>query len=127
MRPLAIPLGPHGGGVDYELVVPERAVFHAAVGYWALAAVDHQYLHSPVGRIAASIRVGDGAFEELAAAEYDQKHWLGRAWTPLEVDLARFAGQRVTLRLALRAGPEIDPAYRMAWFGSPRITVPEAR
>lgn len=123
MRPLPIPLGAHGGGVDYELVVPAGARFHAAVGYWALAAVDHQFLHPPRARVSASIRRPGGEFEELASAEYHERSWPGRSWTPVEVDLAPFAGASVTLRLEIRADQELDPAHRMSWWGSPRITV----
>ena len=122
MRPLPIPLGPHGGGVDYELVIPPGATFRAAVGYWALAAIDRHYLHSPGGRVVASIG-RDGQLEEIAGVEYNESSWLGRHWTPLEADLSRFAGERVTLRLELRAENEIAPEHRMSWWGSPRITV----
>jgi len=122
MRPLPIPLGPHGGGVDYELLIPPGATFRSAVGYWALAAIDHQYLHSPGGRVVASIG-RDGQFEEIAAVEYGERFWPARHWLPLSVDLSRFAGQRVTLRLELRSEQEILPEHRMSWWGSPRITV----
>jgi hypothetical protein len=122
MRPLPIPLGPHGGGVDYELVVPPGATFRAAVGYWALAAIDHQYLHSPGGRVAASIG-SDGHFEEITGVDYGEQWWPGRQWSHVAVDLSRWAGQRVTLRLELRSDLEILPEHRMSWWGSPRITV----
>jgi hypothetical protein len=122
MRPLPIPLGPRGGGVDYELVIPPGATFRAAVGYWALAAVDHWYSHSPVGRMAASIG-RDGHFEEIAVVEYGERSWPGREWKHIAVDLSAYAGQRVTLRLELRSQRDIDPIDRMAWWGSPRITV----
>ena len=122
MRPLPIPLGPHGGGVDYDLVVPPGATFRAAVGYWALAAIDHQYLHSPGGRVAATI-ASDGGVEEIASVDSSEQWWPGRQWTPIAVDLSRWAGQRVTLRLELRSDLEILPEHRMSWWGSPRITV----
>jgi hypothetical protein len=104
-------------------VIPAGARFHAAVGYWALAAVDHQFLHPPRARVSASIRRPGGEFEELASAEYHERSWPGRSWTPVEVDLAPFAGASVTLRLEIRADQELDPAHRMSWWGSPRITV----
>ncbi|HEX5068394.1 MAG TPA: hypothetical protein VFY49_19895 [Myxococcota bacterium] len=126
MRPLPIPLGPHGGGVDYDLLIPPDATFRGAVGYWALAAVDHQYLHSPGGRVVASIG-RDGQFEEIAAVEYNDRFWPARQWLPLRADLSRFAGQRVTLRLELRSEQEILPEHRMSWWGSPRITVDGSR
>jgi len=49
--------------------------------------------------------------------------WPARHWLPLSVDLSRFAGHRVTLRLELRSEQEILPEHRMSWWGSPRITV----
>jgi hypothetical protein len=122
MRPLPIPLGPRGGGVDYDVVVPAGAQLHGAVGLFALAAIDIQYLHAPFGRVSASIGRG-GRFEELAAVEFSESNWPGRQWTPIAVDLARYAGERVTLRLELRSQREIDPNFRMSWWGSPRITV----
>jgi hypothetical protein len=121
MRPLAFPLGPLGGGVDYELLVPPDAQLHAGVGFFGLAAIDVQYLHAPEGRVFAAIG-RDGRFEELVAVEFGEGAWPGRQWTPVALDLSRFAGERVTLRLGLKAPREIPFGFRMSWWGSPRIT-----
>jgi hypothetical protein len=43
-------------------------------------------------------------------------------WTPVEVDLASYAGRRVTLRLDLVSRFRLRPG-RISWWGSPRIAI----
>ncbi|HEY5656894.1 MAG TPA: hypothetical protein VIY27_03810, partial [Myxococcota bacterium] len=122
-RPLPVELGERGGGVDFELRVPLDAVFQAGVGYRSLSSVDHQYVHPPGTAAFVSIRPeGAEGFEELGAFAIDDRPAGGRRWRAIEVDLSRFGGQRVTLRLAFRA--RRDPGREhLAWFGSPRIAL----
>jgi hypothetical protein len=121
-RPLALVLGPRGGGIDFEVDIPEGAVFQAGVGYRGLVSVDHHYLH-PSGTTLA-VAVGDRAdgFRTLSSTRIDDAPASGRRWLPVEVDLADYAGKRVTLRLEVRANPPLGPD-RLAWWGSPRIAV----
>jgi hypothetical protein len=120
-RPLPIVLGPGGGGVDFELSIPDRAVFQAGVGYRGLVSVDHQYFHPPGTTLAVWIRAG-GRFERVASLRVDDRLRAGRSWVPLEADLAAWAGQRVTLRLEVQAKRPIPPG-QLGWFGSPRIAI----
>jgi hypothetical protein len=120
-RPLPVVLGPLGGGVDYEIDVPPRAALVSAVGFWALASVDHWYQHPAL--LDLSVSLGrDGRFEELARVGFGERFWLRRDWWPVEVDLSRFAGERVTLRLEA-SSPTPIPGDRLAWWGSPRVVV----
>jgi hypothetical protein len=120
-RPLPVALGPRGGGVDFEVDVPENAVFQAGVGYRGLVSVDHHYLH-PLGTTLAVAVRGDGDFETLASVRIDDRLRAGRSWTPLEADLGAFAGRRVTLRLEVIA-TKPPAAGDLSWFGSPRIAI----
>jgi len=121
-RPLPIALGPGGGGVDFELLLPHGAVFQAGVGYRGLVSVDHQYIHPPGTTLAVSVR-SDGEFEPVASVRIDDGLRAGRSWVPVEADLAAYGGRRVTLRLEVQAGRPIPPG-RLSWFGSPRIALP---
>jgi hypothetical protein len=121
-RPLPIALGPGGGGVDFELLLPHGAVFQAGVGYRGLVSIDHQYIHPPGTTLAVSVR-SDGEFEPVASVRIDDGRRAGRSWVPVEADLSAYGGRRVTLRLEVQAGRPIAPG-RLSWFGSPRIALP---
>lgn len=49
------------------------------------------------------------------------KHFVGRDWVPFEVDLTRFAGKTVLLRLQTDPGPRRDTTCDSAFWGSPLI------
>jgi hypothetical protein len=122
-RPFPIALGSRGGGLDFDLELPPAAVFQAAVGYRGLSSVDRQYVHPPGTTAVVSVRPGGAeSFEELGRVSIDDRPAGGRRWRPIEVDLARFGGQRVTLRLAFRASLPLG-RDRVAWFGSPRVAL----
>jgi hypothetical protein len=126
-RPLPVALGALGGGLDFELEIPPAAVFQAGIGYRGLVSVDHQYIHPAGTTLAVSIArdgssTADPVFEELAAVRVDDGPRAGRRWTPLAVDLAPWAGERVTLRLEVRAAQPIRGDL-LAWWGSPRIAL----
>jgi hypothetical protein len=120
-RPLPIALGSLGGGIDFDLEIPEGAAFQAGVGYRGLVSVDHHYIHPQGTTLAVSIARG-GAFEELGSVRVDDRPRGGRRWTPLVVDLAEYSGERVTLRLEVKAARPIR-GDRVAWWGSPRIAL----
>ncbi len=121
-RPLPVALDALGGGIDFELEIPDAAVFQAGVGYRGLVSVDHRYEHPRGSTVSVSVARGgaDAGFEEIARRRIDDSPRGGRRWTPLEADLSAFAGERVTLRLELRTRRPIV-GDRLAWWGSPRI------
>lgn len=116
-RPLAVTLGPSGGGLDFELLVPENARFQAGVGFRGIAG--HR---QPDGlRLSVSVDEGDGVFRSLAARRISFKRGhAARAWQPLEADLSQFAGRRIILRLAAERSRPASTAGVALW-GSPRI------
>lgn len=107
-RLFPIPVGPLGGGVDFELAIPERARLEGSLGlnYWGAT-----YFVSVVC---------EGRTEVL------HRTWLPvdpnsqATWRPVEVDLARFAGKRVVLRLEVVPDEQRGRLW-IAWWGSPRI------
>ncbi len=121
-RPLPIALGPLGGGLDFELEIPPNAEFQAGVGYRGLVSVDHLYIHPAGTTLSVSVARAGGPFEELASQRIDDRAAGGRRWTPLRADLADYAGERVTLRLEVKASQPIRGDL-LAWWGSPRIAV----
>ena len=50
-----------------------------------------------------------------------EKHTTGRTWEPLEVDLSRFAGQTILLRLQSDPGPKHDTTCDSAFWGTPLL------
>ncbi len=63
-----------------------------------------------------------GVFEKLSSVPVMEHQSQGRRWTPVEVDLSAYAGERVIVRLEL-ASNGILPQRRLAWWGSPRIAL----
>ncbi len=118
-RPLAVWLGPYGGGVDFEVEIPEGAVFQAGIGVVALVGAQDLFLQAEKSRFEVAISRGD---------EFETVGWVfliagGLRWMPFEVDLSAYAGERATLRLALRSETLLDPGL-VAFWGSPRIALP---
>lgn len=120
-RPLPMLLGPGGGGIDFELDLPEHAVFQAATGLEGLVGLDNLYRHPRDSTLVVSVGTADG-FEEVARFEPLPAKKRQLYWTPVEADLSRWGGSRVTLRLELVPGRTIDPE-ELSWWGSPRIVV----
>jgi hypothetical protein len=122
-RLLPVELGPRGGGIDFELEVPADARLQLSLGYAHAVAVTRGLLH-PAGLAASvAVRVAESeAFEMLARVPIATGPGEGHRWRPLEIDLAPYAGKRVTLRLAFESEHEAKPG-RLAWFGSPRIAL----
>jgi hypothetical protein len=119
-RPLAFPLGDGGGGIDFEIEVPAHAVFQGDVSLGGAYSETEVYRTPPLSRIAVSVSEGAG-FVELAQVELPSG-WSQR-WVPLEADLARYAGRRVTLRLELFRSGQIKRTRitQVGVVGSPRI------
>jgi len=130
-RPLGFPVDLRGGGVDFKVVVPEGALFQGDVGLKGMISESDIFSLPPKSTISVSIRrEGEAAFTKLHEEPILQRDRLlreGSFWTPVEIDLAKYAGEHVTLRLALDSDLFIRPGS-LAWFGSPRLAAkPVAR
>ncbi|MCL2348217.1 MAG: hypothetical protein FWC50_08140, partial [Planctomycetaceae bacterium] len=55
-----------------------------------------------------------------------EKHCTSKTWVPFEVDLSKFAGQTVLLRLQSDPGPKRDTTCDSAFWGTPLLRVGEA-
>jgi len=117
-RPLAVPVGRLGGGLDFPVEVPDGAVFQADVGLASVTSLTARYGHPP-GATAVVSAGRAGVFEELAALPIGEP---GERWRPLEVDLSALAGERLTLRLEMRLAAPLENVT-FAWWGSPRIAL----
>jgi hypothetical protein len=117
-------LGAWGGGIDYTFVVPPNAHFEAGIGYRGMISLDD--LHEHPQRTHMLVQAGiDGVFETLADQKVSDARMEGRRWTDMSVDLSRFEGKEIVLRLA--AAPEIPTGKRnLSWWASPRIVVADA-
>jgi hypothetical protein len=119
-RPLGFPLGPGGGGIDFEIDVPADAFFEAGASLGEVYSENEVFIVPPRSRIVVSI----GRGEELApVAEVSLGAGSSQRWIPLEADLAAWAGQRVALRLELVRSGEVTLTNRVpiGYLGSPRI------
>ena len=125
-RPLSMLLGPRGGGVDFDVDVPEAAFFQGDVGLEGMTAADDFFQHPRNTRLVVQVRrEGEPNFQLLHAEPVLSKNYVrtaGRDWTPVEVDLSDYGGERVTLRLAMEVDRLIQPG-RLSWWGSPRIAL----
>jgi hypothetical protein len=119
-RPLPVPVGPRGGGVDFPLSVPAGASrFEADLGIYAL----HTTLGAFTPRWGGTYRVSvlhEGRADLLAEAWVPDDPRGKATWQPIAADLSPWAGQRVVLRL------EVVPAKErrrllFGFWGSPRI------
>ncbi len=111
-------LGPRGGGIDFELELPEGAIFQAGIGMASLVGRADLYAQAVESRFQVSV-ANDGEFEKL-----DSVYLVagGTTWKPFEVDLSAYGAKRVTLRLELVPDTPRDPD-EVAFWGSPRIVL----
>lgn len=122
-RPLAVPIGYDGGGVDFPLDVPAGARFEAGVGIFGIASSLGQTRRHWDATYSVSV-VRDGVEQRLAEVSLPPDPIHG-TWQTLEADLSAFAGQHVVLRLRVVARAS-RRGNRVGWWGSPRIVVPSA-
>ena len=108
----------NGGGLDFDLVLPERAVLEADVGLAPLRG-RRDHWHPANALLAVSVHRGD-TFERLGAIRLPGGHAAPAPWRPLEVDLAPAGPGPAQLRLELEPDPG-EPPSSLAWWGSPRI------
>jgi hypothetical protein len=121
-RFLPLVLGVRGGGIDFDLKIPERGVFQASVGYPAIGTGSKRvYRHPPASRLDLSIKTDDG-FRRLAEKQVLTNDDQIQQWQPFEIDLSEYAGRLITLRLQLSPSRPVRPG-ELAWWGSPRIAI----
>jgi hypothetical protein len=118
-RPLPVPVGPRGGGVDFELVVPARARFEADLGIFAVNTTRGPFTPRWGGTYRVSV-LHEGRADLLAEAFIPDDPRGNATWQPIAADLSPWAGQRVVLRL------EVVPAKErrrllFGFWGSPRV------
>ena len=118
-RPLPIEIGRLGGGLDFPIDVVPDSVFQVDAGLGFVRGGGR--VRPLFGGVVLSVEIGvDGRFEEQVSLEIPPGMVLEREWTPLEVDLGPWSGQRITVRLAWTPN-EMLPAPTIGWWGSPRI------
>ena len=118
-RPLPVPVSPRGGGVDFELLVPERARFEADLGIFAVNTTRGPF--TPRWGATYQVKVlHEGRADVLAEAWIPDDPRGKATWQPIAADLSPFAGQRVVLRLEVVPGKE-RRRLLLGFWGSPRI------
>jgi hypothetical protein len=111
----------YGGGIDFQIEVPQDALFQADIGLTHANSARGLHMHQAGTVHAVSISRPDGQFDTLEVVRLTDIDPLERArWHPIEVDLSPWAGEAVTLRLEVRTErgrwvPGVE------WWGSPRI------
>lgn len=118
-RRFALLLGPRGGGVDFSVELPDAPVFRTSVGLAGIATDPAQLRTDSDLRLLLSVRNGS-EFMPLASLPAVLDPGERGPWKSVEVDLAAFAKQRVTLRIEIApTRPLEEPA--LLWLGSPHI------
>lgn len=119
-RPLGFHLGEAGGGIDFDIDVPDRAVFQADASLGYVFAADGILGIPPRSRILVSIG-RPGEMTPIVDLKLGSG-WSNR-WIPVEADLSTWAGQRVTLRIEVIASRRLARTRvdRIGYLGSPRI------
>ncbi|HEX2484080.1 MAG TPA: hypothetical protein VHQ66_02195 [Myxococcota bacterium] len=118
-RPLPVPVSPHGGGADFELVVPDGARLEVDLGIFAVNTTRGPF----TPRWGATYRISvleNRSAHRLAETSIPDDPRGKATWQLLAADLSRWAGRRVVLRLEVV--PE-KPRKRvlLGFWGSPRI------
>jgi 4-amino-4-deoxy-L-arabinose transferase-like glycosyltransferase len=117
-RLLPIQLGPGGGGIDYELIVPPGARLQADIGLARAVGPDVTLKHVKRARLEVSV-VSQDSVALLGTSELRRG---GDRWSPVEYDLSPFAGQAVVLRLEINSDA-LHSAGKWGWWGSPRVVL----
>jgi len=119
-RPLGFPLGPEGGGIEFDVEVPPAAVFEAGVSLGGLITADRLLTVPEHSTVVVSIGRGEAM---ARIAEVELGGYVSPRWTPIEADLGAWAGQRVTMRFELIRSPDEKPSgmTQIGYLGSPRL------
>jgi hypothetical protein len=126
-------LGEGGGGIEFEVDVPPRAVFQADVGLRTLPGPDGNAVHANAVRLEVAVSTADetgdpdaidasASFRTLASESVRFERGAGGNWRSIEVDLSEFAGSRIALRLQAIPHDRVRQGA-LAWWGSPRIAL----
>jgi hypothetical protein len=121
-RLLPLILGARGGGIDFDLEVPANCVFETGVGLREARGLNSRERHAARIQMQVSIRSQDD-FEVIASRSVLSAGDGSHGWAPMRIDLARFAGRKVTLRLEAIPETTLKPG-KLAWWGSPRLAYP---
>jgi Zn-dependent protease with chaperone function len=121
---MPVPVGAGGGGVDFAFDVPERARFQGDVGIFAVASTMGERHRRWGSTYSVSIVQGDTVEKVIEVPLPADRERVGD-WQPIDLDLARWAGQRIVLRLQVVPEKAVN-AVRIGWWGSPRIVVSDA-
>jgi hypothetical protein len=120
-RPLGFKLGPGGGGIEFEVELPDDSLFQTDVSLGRVFSENKIFGVPPRSQIVVSVGPRNAAVE---VARVTLGTGWSQRWIPLEADLGRWAGERVTLRVELicpeRRGPQ--QVTEIGYVGSPRIT-----
>jgi hypothetical protein len=119
-RPLAFLIGAGGGGIDFEVDLPEHASFRGDVSLGGAYSERQVYRTPPLSRFVVSVGEGDTwtpVAEQTLGAGWSQR------WLPLEGDLSAWAGRRVTLRIEMFRSEKVQKTriIQIGCVGSPRI------
>jgi len=99
----------------YSIDLPrEAAVFDFWLGMRSAAGID------PTDGATYKVVVLDPAGK---AHELFSEHYAARQWKRAEVDLARFAGQRIRLKLIADCGPKDNTTADHTLWGEPRVVL----
>lgn len=117
-RPFAILVGPGGGGIELGVRLPEGAVFEADVGLRGVMSSLGLLQHPRPVEMRLLVAEPGGAFELAGRTSVGVTG--GRRWKPFQVDLSRWGGREVILRLESVPGRRLEEEA-VVWWGSPRI------
>lgn len=121
-RPLGFHLGEDGGGIDFEIDVPDGAVFQADASLGYVFAENGILGIPPHSRVLVSIGQ-PGEMTPIVDLTLGSG-WSNR-WIPVEADLSAWAGRRATLRIEVIASRRLARTRvdRIGYLGSPRIAL----
>jgi hypothetical protein len=119
-RPVALVLGPEGGGIDFDLELPAGARLETDFGLAVMMGSASPYLHPERVALRISLRRTGGGFERVARFRLPPERSRS-TWSEARADLSAWGGERVTLRIELVPSTSVASGPRLAWLGSPRI------
>ncbi len=118
-RPFPVVLGPRGGGIDIPTGLPLAAVFEADVGLRGVLSGSGLLTHPRPVELRVLVAERAGEFELAGSTRVGITG--GRRWRPFRVDLSRWGGREVTLRLEAVPLRRLEEETAVVWWGSPRI------
>lgn len=117
-RILGFPLGATGGGIDFDVDVPEGAVFQADASLGRVFGAEGIFGVPWPSRLVVSIVSQEAV---IPIGELTLDGGLSERWLPLEIDLGPWEGTRVTLRIELFRSGRKGRLTEIGYLGSPRL------